>query len=271
MAKKNTRDTERRAIAEQMRKQQASKERRRSLLILGACIVVVLGLLAAALVPYLKQRNEDAKAAGTPITKLGVTTTAAKCEPVKKAKATGNNNHISPGTKIPYADAPPSSGPHWGNFLQGTELRSMYTVGDRPEVERLVHSLEHGHTILWYDDTVKPGSTSYKSIKAIAAKFDAVDDKFMAAPWESADGKAFPRRHARRPDPLDRPRGPAGHHAVLRSPQRRGRQDVHGRLPQDQRPRAQRGLTSGLTGGRCDPPRGGGPRPTSPAGRGRTS
>lgn len=192
MAKKNTRDTERRAIAEQMRKQQASKERRRSLLILGACIVVVLGLLAAALVPYLKQRNEDAKAKGTPITKLGVTGPTAKCEPVKKAKATGNNNHISPGTKIPYADAPPSSGPHWGNFLQGTELRSMYTVGDRPEVERLVHSLEHGHTILWYDDTVKPGSTSYKAIKAIAAKFDAVDDKFMAAPWESTDGKAFP-------------------------------------------------------------------------------
>ncbi len=192
MAKKNVRDTERRAIAEQMRKQQASKERRRSLLILGACIVVVLGLLSAALVPYLKQRSADAKAAGTPVTRLGVTASAAKCDPVTKAKATGNNNHIAPGTKIPYADAPPSSGAHWGNFLQGTELRSMYTVGDRPEVERLVHSLEHGHTILWYDDTVKPGTSSYTSVKAIAGKFDAVNDKFMAAPWESKDGKSFP-------------------------------------------------------------------------------
>jgi hypothetical protein len=64
-------------------------------------------------------------------------------------------------------------------------------VDDRPEVERLVHSLEHGHTILWYDDTVKPGTEAYKNIQAISKTFDE-GDKFIAAPWEKADGKAFP-------------------------------------------------------------------------------
>ncbi|MCW2867221.1 MAG: hypothetical protein JWR20_1409 [Marmoricola sp.] len=189
---KSARANDRRAVAEQLRKSQAAQERRRSLLILGACVVVVLGLLAAAVIPYVKQRNADAKAQGSSLASLGVSTSAAKCEPVKKEKATGNNQHLNPGTKIPYKDAPPSSGPHWGNFLQGSELRSLYTTKDRPEVERLVHSLEHGHTILWYDATVKPGTSAYQDVKSIAAKFDAQADYFMAAPWESGDGAAFP-------------------------------------------------------------------------------
>jgi Protein of unknown function (DUF3105) len=190
VAKKSDRDS-RRAIAEQMRQEQARKERRRSLLILGSCIVVVLGLLGTAVFVYVKDMQEDKKLAGTPLAELGVDTSAAKCEPVKKAKATGNNNHIDPPTKIPYPDAPPAFGPHWGNYLQGSEIRSFYTVQDRPEVERLVHSLEHGHTILWYDDTVKPGTDAYKDVKAMSETFDETD-KFIAAPWTKDDGKPFP-------------------------------------------------------------------------------
>lgn len=190
MAKKSERDS-RRAIAEQMRKDQARKERQRSLLILGACVVVVLGLLAAAVIPYVKNVREENKAAGTPLAELGVTASAADCDPVQKKKATGSGDHIDPGTRIPYTDAPPSSGPHWGNYLQGSEIRSFYSTEDRPEVERLVHSLEHGHTILWYDNTVKKGTDAYKDIQAISGKFDE-GDKFMAAPWESSDGKSFP-------------------------------------------------------------------------------
>ena len=34
-----------------------------------------------------------------------------------------------------------------------------------------MHSLEHGHTILWYDDTVKPGTEAYDDIQPIAEKF----------------------------------------------------------------------------------------------------
>ena len=191
MVKKSERNN-RRAVAEQMRKDQASKERRRSVLILGGCIIVVLGLLGSAVFVYVKDQQDAKKAAGTPLAELGASASAAGCEPVKKEKATGNNNHVDPGTKIPYTEAPPSSGPHWGNFLQGSEIRSFYTRTDRPEVERLVHSLEHGHTILWYDDTVKSGSRAYDDVQAIAATFDGETDKFIAAPWESSDGGTFP-------------------------------------------------------------------------------
>ncbi len=190
MAKKSVRD-DRRAIAEQMRKEQARKERRRSVLILGGSVVVVLGLLAAAVIPYMKNVREERQAAGTPLSDLGVSTAAAKCADVEKKPATGNNNHIDVGQKIPYPDAPPASGPHWGNFLQGSELRPFFTPDDRPPVERLVHSLEHGHTILWYDDTVTKGSKAYQDLEAISDKL-GTEEYFMVAPWSAADGGEFP-------------------------------------------------------------------------------
>jgi hypothetical protein len=192
VAKKNTRENERRAIAEQMRRDQARKERRRSLLILGACVFVVLGLLGSAVFVYVKDRRADAEAAGTPIAELGVAKAAADCTPAKSVDASGSGQHIDPGKKIDYPAAPPAFGPHWPNYLQGSEIRTFYTPDDRPELERMVHSLEHGHTILWYDDTVEPSSTAYKDIRAIAKKFDGETDKFMAAPWTSEDGKSFP-------------------------------------------------------------------------------
>jgi hypothetical protein len=192
VAKKSERDN-RRAIAEQLRKQQARKERQRSLLILGACVVLVVGLLAAALVPYIKNLRQEKKIAGTPIAELGVKASAAGCDPVQKKKATGNQQHLPEGQAIPYTDAPPAFGPHWGNFLQGSEIRPMYTPTDRPPLERLVHSLEHGHTLLWYDDTVKPGTKSYTAIKAMADKLGTAS-YFMVVPWTKADenGKSFP-------------------------------------------------------------------------------
>ncbi|MCW2711665.1 MAG: hypothetical protein JWP24_1859, partial [Marmoricola sp.] len=69
MVKKNERDN-RRAIAEQLRREQARKERQRSMLILGACVLVVLGLLAAAVIPYVKSERDKKQAAATPISEL---------------------------------------------------------------------------------------------------------------------------------------------------------------------------------------------------------
>lgn len=191
MAKHNPRDNQRRAVAEQLRKDQARKERLRSLLIIGSCVVVVLALLGSAVFVYVKDRAEERKAAGTPLAELGVSAAAASCSPVTDKKATGSNKHVTVGQKITYPEAPPAFGPHWANFLQGSEIRTFYTPEDRPPIERMVHSLEHGHTILWYDDTVTKDSKSYKDLKAIADKL-GVGSYFMAAPWSSSDGGSFP-------------------------------------------------------------------------------
>lgn len=192
MAKKNTRDHERRAVAEQLRKDQQRKEKLRSFAILGVCVVVVLGLLGVAVFTYVRSERDKAAAAGAPLAELGVSEAKASCEAPAEKAATGNNEHLTIGQPIDYPDAPPASGPHWGNFLQGSEIRSFYTVDDRPEKERVVHSLEHGHTVVWYDDTVTPDTTSYEQLRSIARKFDGPTDKVIVAPWTSEDGGGFP-------------------------------------------------------------------------------
>ncbi len=191
MAKKRNDHTTRRAVAEQLRKEHERKEKLRSGLILGVSLALVAGLLAAALIPYLQDRARKKDLEGLALGKLGAAESAAGCQDRSIVNATGAGEHQNPGTKIKYDAAPPAFGSHWGNFLSGVEIRNFYSTQDRPQLERLVHSLEHGHTILWYDDTVKPGTESYGQIKEIADKL-AAEDYFMAAPWTAEDGAGFP-------------------------------------------------------------------------------
>lgn len=191
MASRSSAKNDRRAVAERLRKEHERKEKLRSRLILGVSLAIVAGLLAAALIPYLQDRARKNELAGLALDKLGAAESAAGCQDRRIVDATGAGQHENPGTKIQYDAAPPAFGSHWGNFLSGVEIRNFYSTQDRPEIERLVHSLEHGHTILWYDDTVKPGTESYGQIKEIADKLDA-QDYFMAAPWTAQDGADFP-------------------------------------------------------------------------------
>ena len=193
MAKKNPKEQERRALVEKMRAEQQRKERQRSMLILGLCIVVVLGLLSAALVPYLKDKKNDSKIAKTDISKLGVSKAAASCDKITTKSAQGSGDHKAEGTKIDYPDAPPAFGAHWGNFLLRNQQRNFWTAADRPPLEQMVHSLEHGHTYIWYDDTIKEGSQEYKDLQAIASKYQSKNNLYVnVLPWLSTDGAAFP-------------------------------------------------------------------------------
>jgi hypothetical protein len=197
VAKKNPRNEERRALVEKMRAEQARKERQRSMLILGACIVVVLGLLSAAVIPYIKKQHHDSVIANSGLAKLGATKAAAACLPLKTKAPTGlqvsgvNGNHVNVGTPITYTDAPPAFGQHWPNYLTSTEQRNFWTPQDRPPLEQMVHSMEHGHTYLWYDDTIKPGSAEYQTLQDIAQKFSS-NLYFNVLPWKSTDGGSFP-------------------------------------------------------------------------------
>jgi hypothetical protein len=190
VAKKNPKNIERRAMVEQMRKEQARKERARSMMILGVSVVVVLGLLAAALIPYLKDRNKNAKLASSSISKIGVSASAASCSSIETKPTDKNQNHIPEGTPITYADAPPAFGEHRPQPVPFG--RPFYTSSDRPEVAVLVHNEEHGYTIAWYDDTAAKNKDEMDNLRAIAKKFKDGNDRFIAAPWTSSDGAAFP-------------------------------------------------------------------------------
>ncbi|WP_436931408.1 DUF3105 domain-containing protein [Halosimplex halobium] len=54
--------------------------------------------------------------------------------------------HREQGTDIDYERVPPTSGPHWGGSW---ESAGFYT--EQPPLESLVHSLEHGAVVVYYD------------------------------------------------------------------------------------------------------------------------
>ena len=81
--------------------------------------------------------------------------------------------------------------------VRATLLNGSCSVSDRPELESLIHNLEHGYTILWYDETVAEDESVLNELRAVAKKFPGTDNyryKFIAAPWtaDAADGTKFP-------------------------------------------------------------------------------
>jgi Protein of unknown function (DUF3105) len=192
VAKPNKADkADRRAVVEQMRREQKSKERRQSMMVLGAAVTVGAVIIGIAVWQFMKADGSSANQ----LAGLGVASSEAGCQEVVAREAEGSNDHRADGEKILYPQAPPAFGPHWGTYLQGPQIRKLYTVDDRPPVEQLVHSLEHGHTILWYDETIAEDDAAMEELEAIARKFPSntdFNDKFIAAPWTSEDGEAFP-------------------------------------------------------------------------------
>jgi hypothetical protein len=189
--------TDRKAVIEEMRKKQKSADRRRGTVIVTVCVLVALGLIAAAAVPILIDKWNDRELDGTALKDIGAA--ASVCQKATTKKADGNQQHVPVNTPVDYADAPPAFGAHWNEagVAPAPFGRKFYTADDRPALESLVHNLEHGYTILWYDETIADDGAALDNIEAISRKFGESNfrDKFIAAPWTSKDenGAKFPK------------------------------------------------------------------------------
>jgi hypothetical protein len=183
--------SQRRAAVDQIRSQQKRADRRQGLVIVGACVAVALVIVGLAAYKPVKdwwdlRAYEDLQLAtiGEP---------ASVCSEVETRKADGNQQHVEPGVPVDYQDAPPAFGAH-ENAPDPME-RKLYSASDRPNVEKLVHNLEHGYTILWYDEAAAADDEQMTELRAIADKLRGTDNwrkKFKAVPWLEADGEAFP-------------------------------------------------------------------------------
>jgi hypothetical protein len=62
-------------------------------------------------------------------------------------------------------------------------------------METLVHNLEHGYTIVWYDQTIAKDAAQLNQLKDIARRFESRQPdnskKLIVAPWKPGEGK-FP-------------------------------------------------------------------------------
>lgn len=181
---------DRRDKVEALREAQRAQEKRRTLVIVGAAVAVGLVIVGAASYPLYTSYRDN------PVNKgwdeLGVTASAASCDDPIEDETAGGNDHRDDGTTIEYAMVPPSSGPH--RSQPEAFSRKFYEPTDSPEVERLVHNLEHGYTILWYDDTIKGAKLDeLKDLAVAARKEDAVGSgKFIVSAWDDAYGD-FPQ------------------------------------------------------------------------------
>jgi hypothetical protein len=177
---------ERRATLERIRAEERAKARRRTAVMVAPALVlaVVVGVMV------FLQFKQASKGSG-PAVDIGAAASAAGCQPVVTKKAEGKGVHEPEGQTIDYPDSPPADGPHWAQYLLPNQIRGFWETSDRPPVERLVHSLEHGYTILWYDETIAKDDNAVKELKDIADALSgsSPDQWLMVAPWTADDAK----------------------------------------------------------------------------------
>jgi hypothetical protein len=183
--------TDRQAVIDSIRNKQKGAEKRRGFAIVGVCVTVAVLIVGAAAYQPIKDWYDLRSFGSQGLGEIGAPADA--CQEITTKKATGEQQHVEPGTPIQYEDAPPAFGQHYN--VWDTIERKLYTTSDRPDVGELVHNLEHGYTILWYDKTVADSDSMMDDLRGIATKFDDNENyrnKFKAVPWTSEDGETFP-------------------------------------------------------------------------------
>jgi Protein of unknown function (DUF3105) len=189
---KSNSNRERREMVEQMRRQAKAAERRRTTVVMSICVVVALIIVGVAGYSVYRTRQHQDAVKNTALGDLGASATSAGCDKIQQKVATGAGQHTT--EKVLYETTPPSFGPH-NPTPDGSGLH-FFSASDRPPLEVLVHNLEHGWTIAWYDSTVAGDKSEMQTIKDVTAKFDAhgADPRYnlIIAPWTKSDGEGQP-------------------------------------------------------------------------------
>lgn len=173
-------------------------ERSRRRIQLGLAVALALAAIGVAGWSWNQDRDRSPRtgssveAAGTGADPSG---SEPRCGPVLRQPAGEAGDHIDD-EPITYSAAPPSFGDHRSRW----EVRALtfYDAEDRPEVPTLVHNLEHGYNILWYDQTVLDDDDERAQLQEIADGYATLGSEpdpataFIAAPWTAKDGGAFP-------------------------------------------------------------------------------
>ncbi|MGI8993757.1 MAG: DUF3105 domain-containing protein [Nocardioidaceae bacterium] len=189
---KSNKNRDRREHIEQMRRQAQASERRRTLAVVAACVVVALIIVGVAAYTILQDRQRKEALKGKSLSEIGADANGAGCTSIQEEPASGQGQHTT--DKVDYKIQPPSFGAH--NPSPAEAGIHLYSKDDRPEVERLVHNLEHGWTIVWYDDSIAADDAQMQVLEATAEKFDAQgsDPRYnmIIAPWTADDGSPIP-------------------------------------------------------------------------------
>lgn len=96
-----------------------------------------------------------------------------------------SREHVPAGTEVDYQSMPPSGGPHYDDWVTG----GFYEAGEAPPIGELVHSLEHGSVVIWYDpDEITPEAS--ESLRAWGRSHQADFGSVIALPTPVEDPEA---------------------------------------------------------------------------------
>ncbi len=160
------------------------RRRVRTYAITGALLAVLAAFTVGTM--WVK----DSQQPGGPLAAYGVSSDQAGCRPLATGPAAAPGVHVGPGTAQPdgavvdYPVVPPASGPHLA--VPVFPNLPFYSVQDVPRVESLVHNLEHGYTILWYDPALPEADRDL--VRDLAGRVRVDVPKFIAAPWDTTRG-----------------------------------------------------------------------------------
>lgn len=164
------------------------------MLVMGAALVVVVVLVAVVVVAIVDFRRDNPELAAGSVSEVGVAAGEASCDEVVSEPAEGVNAHVGPGTNSPekvrveYPTAPPAFGEHYP--APEYPAAEFYTAEDRPAMEALVHNLEHGYTIVWYDEALpQEQQDQLRRIAELAREMDETGGKFIVSAWDAGYGE----------------------------------------------------------------------------------
>lgn len=181
--------SDRQAVIDEIRKKQKGAEKRRGSVIIGVCILIALLIVGAAAYGPVKDKWDEREYADVALDEIGAP--ASTCQEVTTESAVGSGDHVPETQQVTYDHSPPAFGSHWNAVGSPAPFeRKFYTDGDRPELESLVHNLEHGYNILWYDDTMADDAAAMDELRAIAAKYAGTStgrQKVIVAPFTKDD------------------------------------------------------------------------------------
>jgi hypothetical protein len=183
---------DRRARIEELKRRKKRSERMRTLAFFVVILIGAAAIFGKHAWNWLDDKINDPLKRS--ISSFGVPLGDAGCGDPTEDKASGNQKHVAVGIRVDYDKVPPSSGEHYSNPVLFSAT-PFFTEKDRPPVENLVHNLEHGYTILWYDPSLSKSDQDEIKGLALRLRTESKYQQFIAVAWDDSYG-SFPKKKA---------------------------------------------------------------------------
>lgn len=160
-----------------IKSKKSGKNDRGPVIALGVGVVALIGFLVFSVVQSnrMADQNRIAQEMLRP-NEYGCTSSPVAAQmPGLERETCKSQGHVSKDERVAYETDPPLSGQHYATWINP----GFY---DQPQIpEELVHSLEHGHVVIYYDEA-KLTATELDAVNALTRKHRGNWDGVVAVP-----------------------------------------------------------------------------------------